>query len=473
MTFNKINIFSNINFKTNIKNITIELNNLLKDADTNITQMLKLKNITTRTRKLTFTDALCYKFQYAQKYKTQKNIIDDYKLDHNIICNNTSFYKKENKIPLEYYDNIYNNLVTIFNKYTKNTNYKIISVDGTYNNTNYKNNKQLETSLNMGYFDISNDVPLEIDINKKQNTEIASFMDAILTNKIETDNIIFVCDRGYFSYDLFNLLNNRNAKFVIRIKNNSKCINKNINLKNTNIKNISNNIRFINYNFNKQSIRKLYNKKTRQYEQYKITQTVNCNIATNLDDTYSDIMIKEIYNSRWNIEEYFKLIKSNFKFAIMREHNKNTLETYKKTYTIIKIYSVLEKIFDLMCDNITEGYSNKYNVKINKTALINGLFKIIPDIIFSTLKYEKMIVFFYTYIHLNFCKKDIHNERVSKTPFTKWYVKDYHNKYDIEKLFEVYNSDNTYDSDDGSNQNKINKNLKSKLKNYTFEKINC
>ena len=66
-----------------------------------------------------------------------------------------------------------------------------------------------------------------------------------------------------------------------------------------------------------------------------------------------------------------------------------------------------------------------------------------------------------------------YNERVSKTPFTKWYVKDYHNKYDIEKLFEVYNSDTTYDSDDGSNQNKINKNLKSKLKNYTFEKINC
>ena len=66
----------------------------------------------------------------------------------------------------------------------------------------------------------------------------------------------------------------------------------------------------------------------------------------------------------------------------MREHNKKTLDTYKKTYNIIKIYSVLEKIFELVCDNLTEGYNNKYNIKINKTEVINGLFKIIPDIIF-------------------------------------------------------------------------------------------
>jgi hypothetical protein len=121
----------------------------------------------------------------------------------------------------------------------------------------------------------------------------------------------------------------------------------------------------------------------------------------------------------------------------------------------------LEKIFELMCDNIKENYSNKYYVKINKTELINGLFKIIPNIIFSNLTCDDLMVFFNTYIHLNFTKKDLHNPRISKTPFTKWYVKDYHSKYDIEKMFKAYNDDNE----------NINKNLKSKLKNYTFEKI--
>jgi hypothetical protein len=369
-------------FKIDIRDLNIELNNLFQNTDIKISNLLKQQNIYTRTRKLTFRDVICYKFKYVEKYKTQKNIINDYKLDHNIFCNNTSFYKKESKIPLKYYEDIYKNVLNIYNKYSKKTDYKIIAVDGTYNNTNYKNDKKLETTLNMGYYNISDDIPLEIDITNKQNTEIASFMDSILNNKIESNNIIFVCDRGYFSYDLFNLLNNKNAKFVIRIKNNSKYINKNIDIKNNNVKNIPNNTRFINYSFNKESVRTLYNKKIKCNEQYKITQKIDCNIATNLDESYTDEVIKEIYNSRWNIEEYFKLIKSNFKFAHMREHNKKTLDTYKKTYNIIKIYSVLEKIFELVCDNLTEGYNNKYNIKINKTEVINGLFKIIPDIIF-------------------------------------------------------------------------------------------
>ena len=462
MISNKMKIINSNKFNMDINSLKNDLNNLFKYTDIDITNILKQENIYTRTRKLSFRDVISYKFKYAQKYKTQKNIIDDYKFDHKICCNNTSFYKKEQKIPLKYYEDIYDKVLTIFKKYTKETQYTIVAVDGTYNNTNYNNEKKLETSLNMGYFDISNNIPIEIDLNNKQNCEISTFIDAILNDKIKTDNIIFVCDRAYFSYDLFNLLNNKNAKFVIRIKNNCKYINKNIDLNNTNVKNISNNTRFINYNFNKVSVRKLYNNKTKQYEQFKIIQKINCNIATNLDDIYSDDIIKEIYNSRWDIEEYFKLIKSNFKFSVMKEHNKNTLETYKKTYIIIKIYSVLEKIFELMCENITENYNNNYNVKINKTELINGLFKIIPNIIFSNLTCEDLRIFFNTYIHLNFTKKNSHNPRVSKIPFTKWYIKDYHNKYDIENIFKAYNND------DSEN---INKNLKSKLKNYTFEKI--
>ena len=463
MISNKTNIFNSSKFKLNINDFQNDINNLFNNADIDITNILKQQNIYTRTRKLTFKDVLCYKFLYAQKYKTQKNIIDDYKFDHKIMCDNTSFYKKEQKIPLQYYENIYEKVLNIYKKYTKQTQYTIVAVDGTYNNTNYKNNKKLETSLNMGYFDISNCIPLEIDCNNKQNSEIASFIDAILNEKIKTDNIIFVCDRGYFSYDLFNLINNSNAKFVIRIRNNSKYINKR---KKTNIKNIPDKTRFINYTFNKTSVRKLFNNKTKQYEQYKVTQKIDCNVATNLDNTYNDEIIKDIYNSRWDIEEYFKLIKSNFKFSIMKEHNKNTIDTYKKTYNIIKIYSVLEKIFESICENITENYNNKYNVKINKTGIINGLLKIIPNIIFNKITNDDLILFFNSYIHLNFTKKDSHNPRVSKIPFSKWYIKDYHYKYDIEKIFEAYNSDNTK-----TKTKKINRNLKSKLKNYIFEKI--
>jgi len=399
MMFNKTDIFNSNKFELNIKNLTNDLNDIFNDSDIKITDMLKKLNVKTRTRKITFSDALIYKFKYSQKYSTQKNIINDYKLDNNILCDNTSFYKKEQKIPLEYYDSIYEKVLNIFRKYSKKTHHTIVAVDGTYNNTNYKKDRKLETTLNMGYYDITNNIPLELDpIENKRNSEINSFIKIINEGKLETNNIIFVCDRAYFSYDLMNFLKNKNSKFVIRIKNNCKHLNetdldetdldetdldetdlkvptkkvstKKVSTKKVSTKQVPINTRFINYSFIKEYTKELTNKKTKQKEQYRITEKVNCNIATNLDETYSDEDIKKIYNSRWNIEEYFKLIKSNMKFSIMKEHNKDTPTTYKKTYTIIKIIIVLEQIFELMCDNITENYNEYYNVKINKSELI-------------------------------------------------------------------------------------------------------
>lgn len=460
-------MFEKNKYNLKIDNLVCDLNSLFKNHNDEITNLLELKNIKLRQRKVSLTDALIYKFKYAEKYKTQNNTIDDYKMDNKILCNNNCFINKENKIPLEYYENIFNKITEIFYKYSNKTNYTVIAVDGTYNNTNYKNNRKLETTLNMGYYDINNNIPLFIDpIIDGQNNEIKSLIDGINNNinnnEIKMDNIIFVCDRAYFSYDLMNFLNDNNYKFVIRIKNNCTHLEVNKAKKTKNTKNIPNNTRFINYNFNKESTKNLYNNKTKNIESYRITEVVNCNIATNLDNSYTDEDIKNIYNSRWSIEEYFKLIKSNFKFSIMKEHNKNTVDTYKKTFTIIKIYSVLEKLIELMCDGITENNDEKYNIKINKTDVINGLFKIIPKIISSNIDRDDLLLFYNIYIHLNYTKKNSHNPRVSKIPFSKWYVKEYHNKYDIEKIFEAYNSDD---------KTEINKNLKSKLKNYTFEKI--
>ena len=238
MMFNKTDIFNGNKFELNIQNLTNDLNDIFNDSDIKITNMLKKLNIKTRTRKITLSDALIYKFKYAQKHNTQKNIINDYKLDNNIFCDNTSFYKKEQKIPLEYYESVYEKVYNIYKKYSKKTHHTIIAVDGTYNNTNYKKDLKLETTLNMGYYDITNNIPLELDpIENKRNSEITSFMKIINEGKLETNNIIFVCDRAYFSYDLMNFLKNKNSKFVIRIKNNSKHLNE-TDLNESNLKNV-------------------------------------------------------------------------------------------------------------------------------------------------------------------------------------------------------------------------------------------
>ena len=106
----------------------------------------------------------------------------------------------------------------------------------------------------------------------------------------------------------------------------------------------------------------------------------------------------------------FKLIKSNFKFSIMNEHNKDTPTTYKKSYTIIKIISVLEELFKLVCSDILVSSKKNLKVTINKSELIKGLFKTIPDIIDSKKTCNKLIIFcdIYQWLQLktyysNFC----------------------------------------------------------------------
>ena len=70
----------------------------------------------------------------------------------------------------------------------------------------------------------------------------------------------------------------------------------------------------------------------------KLEETIKCYLATNLPiANYNDELIKKIYCMRWDVEVFFKLVKSNFNFAYLREHNSNTLEQYKKKYLIIVI----------------------------------------------------------------------------------------------------------------------------------------
>jgi len=469
---NRINLNNN-NFKSKINHLTKELNNIFKNSNFDIMNMLKNKNIKTRTKQLTFLDVLNYKFQYSFINKTQNDVIDNYKYNNNISCDKTAFYKKENKIPFEYYKSIYDKILILHNYYAKPNKYKIIAVDGTYNNTNLKNNKKLETNLNMGYYDITNKIPISLDLKGEhnKNKEIEALMNKITDNEIDIQNIVLVLDRAYFSYDLMNFLDSKNINFVIRIKNNCSYINNKE--KQVNVKKIPEHIRFINYNFNIESKKRLINKKTQEINDYKIIKNIDCYVATNLNEDINDDNIKDIYNSRWQIEEFFKLTKNNYKFSVMREHNKNIEESYNKTYIIIQIICILERIFELVCDDCINYNHEKYNIKINKSSIISGIYVIITDIIFSRLTKTNLLIFFKCYIKLNYCEKNFHNPRTSKIPFTKWYVKGYHNNYDIQQIFDFKNdnNDDNDNNDNDNNKNKLNKNLKVAAKYITFIKI--
>ena len=194
---------------------------------------------------------------------------------------------------------------------------------------------------------------------------INSFVDYIKRNNVDDSNLIFVLDRAYFSYDLINFLIDKKIKFVIRVKNNclylknDKEINK--------IK--SDEIRFIKYKYEQVIV-----KKDKDYKDVKLEYTNKCNLVTNLDsENYKDDIVNKIYLMRWDVEVFFKLIKSNFKFAILREHSNNTTENYKKKYVVILIILHIIRLIELISDKNIKKKVKKKKVIIN----INILLKII------------------------------------------------------------------------------------------------
>ena len=150
-------------------------------------------------------------------------------------------------------------------------------------------------------------------------------------------------------------------KYIIRIRNNAVAI-KNKNVLTTKITNHIN-IRIIYYTNDVEKIKKDKDKKD-----VKIIEKTTCYVITNLTvKEYNDEEINKIYMSRWNIEVFFKLLKSNFKFKNLVEHcaintkNKTaqTIDEYNKLY-----YSILIIIYiALMVDKINSDF-------INETPLI-------------------------------------------------------------------------------------------------------
>ena len=143
------------------------LNNIFINADEDISKSIfNNYKIKTRKTKLSFKDALIYSLEYTQNNKTKIDIINKFNKDienYEKKISRTTFHEKVSNIPLSYYADVHNKLLSIYkNKFNKNKP-SITAVDGTYGNTNVKNIKgYLETSLSMGFFDVTNDIPIEL-----------------------------------------------------------------------------------------------------------------------------------------------------------------------------------------------------------------------------------------------------------------------------------------------------------------------
>ena len=292
-----------------------QLNKLFFNINQSIYNIIfKINKIKSRNNKLKFTDVVSYLFNYTFINSTKNDVVSNLNYDNNLNVHYSNYQKKEAKIPLIFYYDLFNNIQSLFyTKYsdTKYLNYSInnkkniVCVDGTYNNTTISNDGNLETSLNMGYFDFNNKIPLNIKFKgvENKNKEIKSFIHDIENKNIDTNDVVFVFDRAYFSYDLINYLDKNNYYYVIRVKKSSLYLKKDNNKINKIKKQINNkNVRFVNYEH-----KYIFEKINKNNIKIKLEKTTKCDLITNLNiNDYNDIMIKNIYKNRWSIEVFLK-----------------------------------------------------------------------------------------------------------------------------------------------------------------------
>jgi hypothetical protein len=159
---------NNINYNF----ISLKINKIFCDFEIEYSKYIfDISNIKIRNTKVSYLNAFIYSILYVQNHKNKLdsvNFLNKYlNLDGNKLLRRTTLYEKEIKIPLSFYVKIFNKLLSLHIELFNNKELlKKMAIDGTYNNTNVYNIKgYLETSLNLGFFDINNEIPLDLTFN--------------------------------------------------------------------------------------------------------------------------------------------------------------------------------------------------------------------------------------------------------------------------------------------------------------------
>lgn len=453
------------------KNVSEEINKIFSNSEKDIKNSILKK---TRIRETSNLDALLYRFLYSNKEITQNEVVAKINKKNNKTTFINSFKYREDNISVDFYKNKFSEIIELYKKLKNIKDDKLIkiAVDGTFNNTNIYNKKGiLETCLNLGFYDISNDVPLDITLEglKNKNVELKALKEYLKKEKIKNKNIILLLDRHYCSYELIDFLKNNNYKFIIRVRNNLTEMEKKlkeilklriITYSSTETSNITYE-KYINYINPKIGKNVKINKKdkiseTDIFKSVDVTFNYKYTIVTNLNNKfYDDYDIKEIYKERWNIEVFFKLLKKNFKFEHLKEHNKNNnYDSYIKIYYVNLIIIYLAKIIEKTYMNHNyiieeEERINKqgkviiFKRKANKSLAIKGIYEYINEIINGKITENILRNLCKNYIRFTLREVGLSKERKAKTPFYKWYVKGHSNRSLIYKIIEAKITNNT------------------------------
>jgi len=388
-------------------------------------------------------DALYYKFLYSDIHTTKDKITSKINYINNTVFTRKAYESKENNIPNSVYYSIFDKLKKFYNNNCLNKQlYTELAVDGTNNNNNKQN-----VCLNMGYYDVNNDIPIDLTFNNtiNRNKEVNQLIKHIKDSPSQFINTIIVADRLYFTYELLYFLDKHNIKFIIRVKGkgdnliDTVPINKHIQHYNE-ILHLRSVVRVVSYSNQYKKQVKINGKKNKLKTNLLIDST--CTLVTNLSiNEYDNDALLTTYKKRWSIETYFKLIKNNCKLQHMNEIKvKHYERLYKCELIITYILKIIEHYY--IKEKINRIPDKSYTIKVNKTNMIKGIYEhLIYDILKGNLSLNQINNFCKTYIIFVKNKKDRHFPRMSNVPHSKWYVKDYSESSKFGKIIDAIIND--------------------------------
>lgn len=264
------------------------------------------KDMIVRSSKIKSRELIYYLFNLIQD-KDCSALTVATKMNTDKICAATSsaFRKKRDSLKNFHLDNNFKTLSKFcYNNFSKKylRKYRVVSVDGTYvqlakelTNDGFKtvqNGTYIKGVIN-GVYDSTNNIIMDLKLdNTNSERKIYSSQFDLLRK-----NDIVIHDRGYYSYDLYNKLNNKGINVIFRMRSNIKFVKKFANSKKTDTT-----ITITDPKSNKGPIKIRLVKYTIRDTTYLLG--TNC-----FYKRFSINVLQDLYHQRWSIEEHFKTLK--------------------------------------------------------------------------------------------------------------------------------------------------------------------
>lgn len=376
-----------------------KLKSIIKDMSKSTEKFVKnpLKDFT-RDRKITFEDLITFLLS-SNGGTLNKELLDYFHFNEKIVSASALVQQrlKLKEGTLEYlFENFTKELENLktFNKY------RLVAIDGsklniphnpedyeTYIKSTKKSDHKGYNSLNINtVFDLMNKIYLAANIQTPRKfDERQSAIDMLERLDFPSQTIV-IADRGYESYNFFANLQNKELKYVIRIRDNSKngivtSLNMNYDnefdeevtriLTRKQTKEIKNNPQIykflpLNSKFEYLDSSHPYFKFSFRVVRFKISEDTYETLITNTDKTeFSAENLKEIYHMRWGIETSFRELK--YAIGLVNLHSKKVDFIIQEIFAKLTMYNFCEKI---ALNVVISQKERKYDYQVNFTMAI-------------------------------------------------------------------------------------------------------